>query len=66
MTAERFVVPSNDGVVISVEKSGSGAALLLVHGSMVDGSIWAWVQPFLSRHFTTYVLDRLLLVGRRS
>jgi len=59
MTSEWFSVPSKDGVAISVEKSGSGPALLLVHGSMVDGSIsWALVRPALERHFTTYVLDR--------
>jgi pimeloyl-ACP methyl ester carboxylesterase len=58
MISEQFAVPSKDGVVISVDKGGSGPALLLVHGSMVDGSIWASVQPSLSRHFTTYILNR--------
>jgi pimeloyl-ACP methyl ester carboxylesterase len=59
MNSGQFAVPSKDGVAISVEKSGSGPALLLVHGSMVDGSItWAAVRPALERHFTTYVLDR--------
>ena len=59
MTSEQFAVPSKDGVAISVERSGSGPALLLVHGAMVDSSItWATVRPALERHFTTYLLDR--------
>jgi pimeloyl-ACP methyl ester carboxylesterase len=59
MISERFSVPSKDGVAISVDKSGSGPALLLVHGAMVDGSFaWAAVRPALDRHFRTYVLDR--------
>jgi pimeloyl-ACP methyl ester carboxylesterase len=55
---EQFAVSSKDSVAISVEKSGFGPGLLLVDGAMVDGSIWASMQPSLSRHFTTYVLDR--------
>jgi pimeloyl-ACP methyl ester carboxylesterase len=59
VNSEQFAVPSKDGIAISVEKSGSGPALLLVHGSMVDGSItWAAVRPAFEQHFTTYVLDR--------
>lgn len=59
MNSGQFAVPSKGGVAISVEKSGSGPALLLVHGSMVDGSVtWAAVRPALEQHFTTYVLDR--------
>jgi len=58
-TPERLAVTSRDGVSISVEKSGSGPALLLVHGSMVDGATsWAAVLPALREHFTTYVMDR--------
>jgi pimeloyl-ACP methyl ester carboxylesterase len=63
MISEQFTVPSKAGLLISVDKSGSGPALLLVHGSMVDGSIWASVQPSLSRHFTIYILNRR---GRRG
>ena len=59
MTSEWLSVPSKDGVAISVEKSGSGPALLLVHGAMVDGTYsWALVRAALGRHFTTYALDR--------
>ena len=55
---ERFSVPSRGGAQISVEKSGSGPALLLVHGSSVDGSTWERVLPGLDGHFTVYVMDR--------
>lgn len=57
--SERFSVPSTDGVEISVQKAGSGPALLLVHGSMQNGTLsWALVTPQLARHFTVYAMDR--------
>jgi pimeloyl-ACP methyl ester carboxylesterase len=59
MSSDQFTVPSKYGVAISVEKSGSGPAMLLVHGAMVDGAFaWGAVRPALERHFTTYVMDR--------
>jgi len=55
---ERLWVYSKDGTRISVQKTGSGPALLLIHGSSVDGSSWQGVLPGLSKYFTVYVMDR--------
>jgi pimeloyl-ACP methyl ester carboxylesterase len=55
---ERSWVYSKDGTIISVQKTGSGPALLLIHGSSVDGSSWQGVLPGLSKYFTVYVMDR--------
>jgi pimeloyl-ACP methyl ester carboxylesterase len=58
-TSERFTVRSNDGVEISVQKAGSGPALLLVHGSLFNGPIsWGAVLPKLAERFTVYAMDR--------
>jgi pimeloyl-ACP methyl ester carboxylesterase len=52
-------VRTGDGAEISVQKSGAGPALLLVHGSGVDAAFaWQAVLPSLSRHFTVYTMDR--------
>jgi len=57
--SERFSVRSTDGVEISVQKAGSGPALLLIHGALLNGSIsWGLVLPKLAGHFTVYVMDR--------
>jgi pimeloyl-ACP methyl ester carboxylesterase len=59
MTTERFTVRSTDGVGISVQKAGSGPALLLVHGSLLNGLLsWGAVVPKLAEHFTVYAMDR--------
>jgi len=59
MAAERFTVRSKDGVEISVQKAGSGPALLLVHGAMLNGPLsWGAVLPKLSEQFTVYAMDR--------
>ena len=59
MAIERFTVRSKDGVEISVEKAGSGPALLLIHGSLLNGSVsWGAVLPKLAEHFTVYAMDR--------
>ncbi len=59
VTPERFTVPSNDGVAISVQKAGSGPALLLVHGALLNGSLsWGAVLPKLAERFTVYAMDR--------
>jgi pimeloyl-ACP methyl ester carboxylesterase len=59
MPNERFTVPSPDGVAISVQKAGSGPALLLVHGALLNGTLsWGAVLPRLAEHFTVYVMDR--------
>ena len=59
MPTERFTVQSKDGVVISVQKAGSGPALLLIHGSLLNGTLsWAAVLGRLAKRFTVYVMDR--------
>jgi pimeloyl-ACP methyl ester carboxylesterase len=59
MTTERFTVASSDGVEVSVQKAGSGPALLLVHGALFNGTLsWGAVLPKLAEHFTVYVMDR--------
>ena len=59
MGSERFKVPSHDGVEISVQKAGSGPALLLIHGALLNGSLsWGAVMPKLAEHFTVYAMDR--------
>lgn len=56
---ETMKVRSKDGAEISVQKSGAGPALLLVHGSGVDAAFaWQAVVPALSRQFTVYTMDR--------
>lgn len=59
MPAERFTVRSKDGVEISVQKLGSGPALLLIHGALLNGTLsWGAVMPKLAERFTVYVMDR--------
>jgi len=59
MPNERFTITSKDGVAISVQKAGAGPALLLIHGSMLNGSIsWGAVLPKLAERFAVYAMDR--------
>ena len=58
-TIERFTVESSDNAGISVMKSGTGPALLLVHGALLNATLsWAAVLPKLAGHFTVYAMDR--------
>jgi pimeloyl-ACP methyl ester carboxylesterase len=59
MAPKRFTVRSNDGVAISVQKAGAGPALLLIHGSLLNGTLsWGAVLPKLAERFTVYAMDR--------
>lgn len=59
MTTERLTVNSKDGVEISMQKAGSGPALLLIHGALLNGSLsWGTVLPKLAERFTIYAMDR--------
>lgn len=51
-------VQSADGTPIAVSHSGSGPALLLVHGATIDQRSWALLLPLLQPHFTVYTFDR--------
>ncbi len=51
-------VTSRDGTPIAFDQVGSGAALLLVHGTGSDHSRWGLVLPELAKHFTVGAMDR--------
>jgi pimeloyl-ACP methyl ester carboxylesterase len=56
---ERFTVRSAGGVDISIQKTGSGPAMLLIHGSLLNGTLsWGAVMPKLAERFTVYAMDR--------
>ena len=49
---------SRDGTAIAFTQSGSGPALLLIHGSGSDHTRWTAVTPYLTPYFTVYCMDR--------
>jgi len=49
---------SRDGTVIGFVRSGSGPALLVVHGTTADHRRWAGIMPRLEQDFTVYAMDR--------
>lgn len=49
---------SADGTRIAYEQGGSGAHLLLVHGSVLNRARWATIRPLFERHFTVSAMDR--------
>lgn len=51
-------VISRDGTPIAFWRSGSGPALLLVHGTTADHTRWAPVLPLLEPYFTVFAVDR--------
>jgi pimeloyl-ACP methyl ester carboxylesterase len=51
-------VPSKDGTNIASWRSGTGPALVLVHGTTVDHTAWDGVRPELEPSFTVYAMDR--------
>ena len=51
-------VMSSDGTTIGVWCSGSGPALVLVHGTTADHTRWSRVIPGFSEHFSVYAMDR--------
>ena len=52
-------VTTPDGITVSYERYGSGAPLVLVHGSLNDhNSAWMMMRPLLEPHFTVYAVDR--------
>ena len=55
----RFTVPSTANVNISVQKTGAGPPLVLIHGALLDATTsWGRVLPTLAQHFTVYTMDR--------
>lgn len=58
-TIERFTVTSGDGVAISIQKTGTGPALLLIHGALLNATaFWGPMLPSMASHFTVYAMDR--------
>ncbi len=51
-------VTSADGTRIGYAQSGSGPALLLVHGTTADHRRWYPLLPYLEPHFTVCAMDR--------
>jgi pimeloyl-ACP methyl ester carboxylesterase len=52
------VAVSKDGTKIASWRSGTGPALVLVHGSAMDHGQWDGVVPELARYFSVYAMDR--------
>lgn len=53
-----YQTSSSDGTTIGFVRSGTGPALLLVHGTTADHRRWASVSPHFERHFAVYAMDR--------
>jgi pimeloyl-ACP methyl ester carboxylesterase len=51
-------VTSIDGTRIAYRQSGTGPALVMVHGAMADHTTLARVVPLLTPHVTVYAVDR--------
>ena len=58
MDAERFDVSTADGVELAVWTTGSGPALVMVHGSIADHTTFGPFIEVLREQFTTYAMDR--------
>lgn len=57
-TAERFDVTSSDGTDVAVWASGTGPALVLVHGSLMDHRRFDPIVAELERSVRTFAMDR--------
>jgi pimeloyl-ACP methyl ester carboxylesterase len=51
-------VISRDGTPIAYESTGTGPALVLVHGGISDRTYWWSVLPALAARFTVHAIDR--------
>ena len=49
---------STDGTHIAYQKSGSGPALILVHGTSANHTTWQHTLPIFNPHYTVYAMDR--------
>ena len=49
---------SRDATMIAYQRSGTGPALVLVHGGTADHTRWAPVLPAFEQRFTVYAVDR--------
>ena len=48
---------SGDGVTLSVQRAGTGAPVILLHGFPQNGMAWHRVAPTLARHFDVIIPD---------
>jgi len=53
-----LTVRSADGTPIACYRSGSGPALVVVHGSTNDHTNWDGIRPELEPFFTLYAVER--------
>jgi len=51
-------IVSKDGTSIAYQRSGTGAPLVLVHGTLGSHGSWGAVLPDLEKQFTVYAIDR--------
>jgi pimeloyl-ACP methyl ester carboxylesterase len=58
LTPQVVTFTSADGVPIGCYRSGTGPALVAVHGGAADHTSWDPVAPRLARRFTVYAMDR--------
>ncbi len=58
MSADVLRVRSPDGTTLACWRDGSGPALLAVHGTISDHTIWDPARPLLAQTATVYALDR--------
>ena len=49
---------AKDGTQIAYQKSGSGPALILVHGTSANHTTWELSLPIFNQHYTVYAMDR--------
>ena len=56
--SETVTIESTDGTPLVAKVSGSGPAMVLVHGTTNDKDAWAFVEPMLAEHHRVWALDR--------
>jgi pimeloyl-ACP methyl ester carboxylesterase len=54
----KLTVQSKDGTQIGFWKSGTGPALIIVHGTAADHTRWDGLLGALVKTFTVYTVDR--------
>jgi pimeloyl-ACP methyl ester carboxylesterase len=52
------IMRSQDDTALAYGKAGTGAPLILVHGTNGSRAHWNLVLPYLTEHFTVYTLER--------
>lgn len=56
--SETITVESADGTPLAARVSGSGPAMVLVHGTTNDKDAWAFVEPILAERHRVWAFDR--------